>query len=105
MQRNELAYYLQNDNRLPPMLKNAHTCKSCHHIDQCTVYHKALENGTKESSGIGELFSTRTEHLTPNQIGYFSTWNKLIDLEKSDAQHLRKEVWTMSGSEREKLGR
>jgi hypothetical protein len=54
---------------------------------------------------MGALFDIHTAHLTSAHISYFLTWDSLIDLEKNDMQHLRKEIWAMSGPEREKLGR
>ncbi len=64
-----------------------------------------MENGTKESSGMGDLFSTRTDHVQENHVAYFAKWDKLIDMERKDAQSMRKEIWSMSSKEREQLGR
>ena len=40
-----------------------------------------MENGTVESSGMGDLFARNTQHLSPNQIEYLHTWDRLIELE------------------------
>ena len=43
IRRNEIAFYLQNYNKLPPTLKNPHPCNHCHLIGACTLYHKVIE--------------------------------------------------------------
>lgn len=51
--RNDIAAHLvQKTLRLPGM-KKSNACRSCHQLSTCTLYHKALENGNAESSGIG----------------------------------------------------
>jgi DNA replication ATP-dependent helicase Dna2 len=43
IRRNDLATNLlsaSSTQLLPPMLKNEHICRSCRHLDVCTVYHK-----------------------------------------------------------------
>jgi len=53
--RNEIASYLmQTTLRLPDVKKNINACKSCHQLKTCMLYHKASENGTSKSSGLGE---------------------------------------------------
>lgn len=52
--RNEIASHLvQKTVKLPDMKRNLNSCKHCHQIRTCTLYHKAIENGTRESSGLG----------------------------------------------------
>ncbi len=84
------------------MKRNINVCKSCYQLENCTLYHKALENGTKESSGIGALFDELTSHLTQHHLNYFLHWDKLIELEEAEMYKYREEVWSISGQEREK---
>lgn len=105
IRRNEIADYLQQG-KLPPTLQNdIRTCQWCHQLDSCTIYHRALENGTRETSGMGELFDKRTQHLNQKHLEYFIAWEKVIELEKNHAVRSRKEVWTITSEEGEKLGR
>lgn len=86
IRRNELAFYINSD-RFPPTLRDdMRSCQWCHQLDNCVLYHRAVENGTIESSGMGKLFEARVTHLTEDHIKYFLKWDKLIDLEKSDIQ-------------------
>jgi DNA replication ATP-dependent helicase Dna2 len=105
IRRNDIAHYLQNDHKLPPTLTDPHNCKHCHQLNNCTLFHKAVENGTVETSHMGDLFLDTTKHLNANHLAYFAKWNKLIELEKKDSLLYRKEIWSLTSSEREKLGR
>lgn len=44
------------------------------------------EGGSSESSGLGSLFDTRTEHLTAVDSEFLQLWDRLIDLEAQDMQ-------------------
>ena len=45
-------------NQLPPMLKDQFACtKRCFMSDRCAVFHRAVEAGTVESSGMGNAFT------------------------------------------------
>jgi hypothetical protein len=39
--RNEMAAYVSDRNRLPPMIQNSYKCGKCFAKDLCFVYHKA----------------------------------------------------------------
>ncbi|KAL6069587.1 Tripartite DNA replication factor [Balamuthia mandrillaris] len=103
-QRNQMATFLAKQDRLPPMLKSR-ICQYCHQLETCALYHKALENGNAESSSLGALFDEKTGHLKPHHIEYFLKWDRLIELEGSELYKHRKEIWTMTGEEREQTGR
>lgn len=105
MQRNELASYVRQRHALPPMLKRSHLCSKCYAQTPCFLYHKISENGTGETSGMGEKFHDLTKHLQPCHQRFFQKWDELITKEENDVVKLRRELWTMSSSEREKLGR
>jgi DNA replication ATP-dependent helicase Dna2 len=109
LRRNELAYYHHNEQKLPEPLKKAYeTCKNCDQQDHCMVYWKAMEGGKKEffeDKNMETMFEKNTRHLTATHIEYFNMWDRLIDLEKRDALLQRKEIWSLTSEEREKIGR
>lgn len=43
--------------------------------------------------------------MTPGHIAFFDKWERLITMEEGDMQQLRKEIWTLSGQERENVRR
>lgn len=105
MRRNELAGYVRQPHALPPMLKSPHLCGKCYAQTPCFFYHKLVENGSGETSGMGEKFNELVKHLKPIHQGFFQKWDELITKEEKDVVKLRKELWTMTSIEREKLGR
>ena len=96
-------WYL-NHNTLPAMLKDEHMCESCHMLETCTLYHKAFENGTRESSGLS-FFEKKIGHLQLHHLRYITKWERLIDMERAEMHKNKKEIWSMSGEEREATGR
>eukprot|EP00850_Spirogloea_muscicola_P015616 SM000121S26013 [mRNA] locus=s121:324911:332644:+ [translate_table: standard] len=97
MRRNEMASQLHDaslSQLLPPMLKNLHVCSGCSHLDVCTAYHKTLEGGTAETSGLGRLFEERTGHLSSADAVFLRHWDQLIDLEcqASQAEYISRET-------------
>ncbi|KAJ3168668.1 Tripartite DNA replication factor [Geranomyces variabilis] len=102
--RNAMACHLNKKTKLPPVIQNPDTCKRCYALDKCLLYHKAVELGTAETSGVGPLFDERTSHLTPTHLRFFEKWERLITMEEGDLHSQRKEIWTLLGSEREKKG-
>ncbi|KAJ3036787.1 Tripartite DNA replication factor [Rhizophlyctis rosea] len=103
--RNRMACYLNNRTKIPEMEKNVQKCQRCYALDTCTVYHKGLESGTADTSGLGSLFDKKTAHMTPEHVAFFDKWDRLVTLEEGDMQRFRKEMWTMTGAERQKIGR
>lgn len=105
-QRNELAGFVRHRHKLPPMLKNSpHLCGKCYAQTSCFVYHKLVENGSGEDNGLKDMFDDLVKHLNPAHQTFFSKWDDLLTKEESDIVKLRREVWAMQSSEREKLGR
>ena len=105
MQRNELACYVRNRLELPPMLKSAHLCTRCYAKTPCFIYHKLMDDGDGESSGVGDNFLHLVKHLTPVHQEFFRLWDDLLTKEEKDMLKFRRELWTMTSLEREKLGR
>nr|XP_029123131.1 DNA replication ATP-dependent helicase/nuclease DNA2 isoform X1 [Elaeis guineensis] len=94
MRRNELATDILKAStmqNLPPMLQNPAICKSCRHLNICTLYHKAY-GGSIESSGLGDVFDSLVNHLTVAQSDFLKHWDRLIDLEAKASQVTRTEI-------------
>ncbi|XP_056693295.1 DNA replication ATP-dependent helicase/nuclease JHS1 isoform X2 [Spinacia oleracea] len=88
IRRNELAHSIIKASKvqqLPPMLKSINMCRSCRHLNACAIYHK-VHGGSAESSGLGDLFESLTDHLTTTHKVFFKQWDKLIDLEAKELQ-------------------
>ncbi|KAL7276348.1 DNA replication endonuclease-helicase Dna2 [Rhizina undulata] len=105
MSRNELATYSRNRDKLPPMLRSKHNCERCYAQTQCFLYHKLLEDGTPETSGVEKHFYEQTKHLGESHKKFFKHWDGLLSKEERDLFRFRRELWTMLSSEREALGR
>uniref|UniRef100_A0A803LIK9 DNA replication ATP-dependent helicase/nuclease n=1 Tax=Chenopodium quinoa TaxID=63459 RepID=A0A803LIK9_CHEQI len=88
MRRNELAHSIIKASKvqqLPPMLQSPNMCRNCRHLNACSIYHK-VHGGSAESSGLGELFESLTDHLTTTHKVFFKQWDRLIDLEAKELQ-------------------
>lgn len=105
MQRNELACYVRQRLELPPMLKSAHLCGKCYAQSPCFLYHKLIDDGNGETSGMGEKYDEVTKHLKPVHQQFFQNWDDLITKEEKVLMKFRRELWTMQSAEREKVGR
>lgn len=105
MQRNELASYVRERRSLPPMLKQSHTCSRCYAKKSCFLYHKLVERGNGETSGMRNKFDEIAGHLTPSHQDFFKRWDALLTKEESEMMKFRRELWTMVSTERERLGR
>lgn len=105
MQRNELASFVRQRVELPPMLQSPHLCGRCYAKTSCFVYHKLVEDGNGETSGLKEKFDEVVRHLNPNHAAFFRKWDGLLNKEEGDIVRLRRELWTMQSAEREKVGR
>ncbi|KAJ1653612.1 DNA replication endonuclease-helicase Dna2 [Dispira simplex] len=105
IKRNEMATFITGRWRLPPMIQNPHICRMCPILDTCLVYHKALEHGTAESSGLGAVFTTKCDSLTPRDVVFFDKWENLVTVEEAEMFRFRKEIWSMTAPERQGIGR
>ncbi|KAI5304021.1 Tripartite DNA replication factor [Ascosphaera pollenicola] len=104
-QRNELADYVRHKLDLPPMIKKPPVCNNCYSKNQCFLYHKLMENGDGETSGMGQKFEEFTDHLTPSHQEFFVKWERLLTLEEQEMMKFRRELWSMLSHEREAVGR
>ncbi|KAK6531374.1 Tripartite DNA replication factor [Arthrobotrys megalospora] len=103
--RNHLARYIYSKLDLPPMLQDKRMCGRCYAKTTCFVYHKTMENGTEETSGVGDVFTKEAGHLNQTHSEFFSKWEVLLSKEEKDMEKFRKELWVMSSEEREAAGR
>ncbi|KAL1964671.1 hypothetical protein VTN77DRAFT_6697 [Rasamsonia byssochlamydoides] len=104
-ERNRLACYVREKVELPPMLKRPHMCNQCYSKTACFVYHKLMDDGDGESSGMGDKFDEAVGHLNVKHRDFFRKWDDLLTKEEKDMMKFRRELWTMLSSERESLGR
>ncbi|KMS95822.1 hypothetical protein BVRB_004770 isoform B [Beta vulgaris subsp. vulgaris] len=91
MRRNELAHNIIKASavqQLPQMLQSPNTCRGCRHLNACTIYHK-VHGGSSESSGLGDLFESLTDHLTATHKVFLKQWDRLIDLEAKESQQTK----------------
>jgi len=103
--RNLLASYVHDKLELPPMIKKEHLCKRCYAQTSCFSYHKLVEGGDGESSGLKEVFDDAVGHLQPHHQTFFKQWDELLTKEERDSMKFRRELWTMLSTEREQVGR
>ena len=104
--RNALAASLVPKRPLPPILVGRPTiCQRCSLADTCMLFHKMVENGTAESSGLGSLFEEKTSHITDKHREYFSQWLSLIDMEAAHAMKVKQEMMNADANTRERTGR
>ncbi|EEP78634.1 conserved hypothetical protein [Uncinocarpus reesii 1704] len=104
-QRNRLAGYIRERLDLPPMLKNPRMCNQCYAKSACFVYHKLMDSGDGETSGMGKSFVELAGHLSPSHQAFFKKWDLLLTQEEKETMKFRRELWTMLSDEREAVGR
>jgi DNA replication ATP-dependent helicase Dna2 len=101
--RNLFAHYASRG-ALPDIIDNEYTCNKCFSADLCMISHKALEQGTIESSKVPLLFSEKTNHLTDTDLFFISEWESKISMEEFSSRSNSKDLWTLTVDEREKQG-
>lgn len=87
------------------MIKRQHLCNQCYSKTACFVYHKLVDNGDSETSGLGQKFEEAVGHLDSRHAEFFKKWDSLLTMEEKDMMKFRRELWTMVSKERESLGR
>lgn len=106
MQRNQLACYIRERSvQLPPMLKSKHMCGKCYAKTSCFIYHRLADGGDGETSGMNEKFNEVIKHLTQEHQEFFIKWENLLTKEEKEGQKTKRELWTMTSSQREKKSR
>ncbi|KAJ3326805.1 Tripartite DNA replication factor, partial [Kappamyces sp. JEL0680] len=92
--RNRVAEYI-NSETMPPMLQNPSTCERCFSMKECLIYHKAIERGSAESSGMGSLFDETTNYLSDKHIAFLQEWEKAIKHEENKCIRNTRDLWTI----------
>ena len=105
MRRNELASYLRARSNLPPVLNNSHMCRKCYAQTSCFVYHKLSEDSSGDALAPKAEYVHLVRNLTPEDQVFFTKWDDLLTKEESEMMKFRRELWTMTSDQREKLGR
>lgn len=106
MQRNQLACHVRERSvQLPPMKRSKNTCERCYAKTSCFIYHKLADDGDGVTSGMDDKFDEVVKHLTPTHKDFFLKWEDLLTKEEKESQKMRRELWTMISTEREKVGR
>lgn len=92
---------------LPPVVGNRYgECNRCYQKEACMLYHRSIENGNSKSSGMREeLYERSVGYLKKAHLQYFRKWIHLLDLELNSTVSHQREIWNLSSSDREKLGR
>ena len=72
--------------------------------------HNETLQAIEETDGIDnptldEIYQSKTSHLTPTQSQFFAKWERLISLEERDMDRFKREIWTMTASQRQAIGR
>lgn len=107
MKRNELACYVRERLKLPPMLPESRQrlCNNCYAQSTCFLYHKLAEDGTSETLANKGRFEELVKYLQPLDRTFFKKWDHLLTKEESEMKKFTRELWTMLSKEREKKGR
>jgi DNA replication ATP-dependent helicase Dna2 len=107
MKRNELACFVRERLKLPPMLPESRQrlCNNCYAQTTCFLYHKLAEDGTSATITNKGKFEELVRYLTPVDEAFFKKWDHLLTKEESEMKKFTRELWTMLSKEREKLGR
>jgi len=106
MQRNQLACHVRERSvQLPPMKRSKNACDRCYAKTTCFIYHKLADDGDGVTSGMDDKFDEVVKHLTPAHKEFFLKWEDLLTKEEKESQKMRRELWTMISTEREKVGR
>ncbi|KAJ9356882.1 hypothetical protein DTO027B9_3366 [Paecilomyces variotii] len=103
--RNRLAGFVRERFELPPMIKRPGLCNQCYSKTSCFIYHKLVDDGDGETSGLGDKFLEVVGHLTKPHQDFFRKWDLLLTKEEKHMMRFRRELWTMLSTERESLGR
>ena len=90
-----------------PQLQAPNMCSRCYSARECMVYAAAGSQARAHNNNVGILESHSgvlaqyTSHLREEELAYFRTWDRLIDLEADATQHSVAEAWLESSEIRE----
>jgi DNA replication ATP-dependent helicase Dna2 len=122
-QPDPLASQIVEGSDLPNLLKTPFKCSKCYAQQSCFTYHALKENGTAETAGmvddnkknhsriwqesVGHLLQSKTQGAGRVEIlrKWYTKWDRLLTFEEGDQIQMRRELWTMSSAQRQKVGR
>ncbi|KAL0480973.1 DNA replication ATP-dependent helicase/nuclease DNA2 [Acrasis kona] len=96
--------------QLPPMIDCSSDCARCYSKQTCALYQVAYRQQQQPSNHSG-LSPQQLESLcevvnsSAAHVDYLSKWIECLDLESLESNHYRKELWSMTGPERQAAGR
>ncbi|GAA6017523.1 hypothetical protein JCM11491_006852 [Sporobolomyces phaffii] len=94
---------------LPPPIDEERSCRNCYVSDACMVFRRSVEGELSicddPDNALEVLYEQKTGHLEERHAKFFAKWEELIRLEEREMLKFRKEIWTMTASEREETGR
>jgi DNA replication ATP-dependent helicase Dna2 len=114
--RNTVAASLART-EVPSLTHMKTSCLRCFDRSCCALVHASRSKGTAEDFVEGlpvsssdyirlkQFYDMETRHLNDKDLEFLAEWDKLLDLEAVASNASRHEIWTLSGREREKLGR
>jgi hypothetical protein len=89
---------------LPEVLQSGFTCEKCYSNRECMTYMRANSFSVDASTAReshSDLIKRYTGHLLPEDLEYFSRWDRLIDLEADASRSLITETWLERSEKRE----
>ena len=79
--RNYLAGALEGS-QLPHNLRDQRQCSRCFRLSACMGMHKIMEGGSEETSGVGQIFSALTSHISLRHANFFRGWYRALSFEE-----------------------
>jgi len=64
-----------------------------------------VEDGTKETAGIGDMFTENVLHILPSHAAFMREWDGLLSLEEKETTRDGKESWALTASNRDNAKR
>jgi DNA replication ATP-dependent helicase Dna2 len=110
IRRNDLARWM-SQNRLPSELADERICSRCEHLAACAAFNAVEKQNSPAPAmenvdlNVQHIVQQRTEQLSASFISYFEHWDMLLNLEAGDTTLLKTEIWSLSSTQRQQLGR
>ncbi|KAF5108310.1 hypothetical protein DV454_005163 [Geotrichum candidum] len=111
--RNSIARNQARRDVLPDLIDNAYMCRKCERLAACMTFKCVDENASLSSEqvaamddpGILSEYLEKVGHVKQGHVDFFKHWNGLLVKEEMEMSSHLKEIWTLTSSAREKIGR
>ncbi|KAF5092734.1 hypothetical protein D0Z00_004437 [Geotrichum galactomycetum] len=111
--RNSIARNQAKRDVLPELIDNTHMCRKCERLAACMTFKCVDENASINSEQVAAMddpgilteYLEKVGHVKQNHIEFFKHWNGLLVKEEMEMSSHLKEIWTLTSSAREKIGR